>query len=331
MLYSICGGAKRDKTRFWSLETTSPIMVLSLNRFAINFANMNRFKVNTRFAFPLVFEVGALKHIERAFNEEEQEGAGTDTGSAVTDRPTDKDAMASGIRNNMIWVEQLKTSKGEAEARRRYRRLRERCPPEDVYELYAIVIHSGGAYSGHYHAYIKDFHAGMPQSLATSGGVSALKPKTTEEADATKIIEDGEEPNKQPTTGETRKNPTPANVANVNTDQPQTTPALQSRRKRSNSNNGAGVGTSTGTGKGIQQGTNTSQAEMKRRGTRQGRGRDQDQSRGRTQGKGKGKDGDAAGSPTLDPLALLRDIVQLQAGHKCNISALGVLVQKRTR
>lgn len=26
-----------------------------------------------------------------------------------------------------------------------------------VYELYAVMIHSGGAYGGHYYAYIKDF------------------------------------------------------------------------------------------------------------------------------------------------------------------------------
>lgn len=26
-----------------------------------------------------------------------------------------------------------------------------------VYELYAVMVHSGGAYGGHYYAYIKDF------------------------------------------------------------------------------------------------------------------------------------------------------------------------------
>lgn len=29
-----------------------------------------------------------------------------------------------------------------------------------VYELYGIMIHSGGAYGGHYSAYIKDFEKG---------------------------------------------------------------------------------------------------------------------------------------------------------------------------
>lgn len=29
-----------------------------------------------------------------------------------------------------------------------------------VYELYGAMIHSGGSYSGHYYAYIKDFESG---------------------------------------------------------------------------------------------------------------------------------------------------------------------------
>ena len=32
---------------------------------------------------------------------------------------------------------------------------------EFVYELYAIMIHSGGAYGGHYYAYIKSFEDGL--------------------------------------------------------------------------------------------------------------------------------------------------------------------------
>ena len=31
---------------------------------------------------------------------------------------------------------------------------------EFVYELYSIMIHSGGAYGGHYYAYIKSFEDG---------------------------------------------------------------------------------------------------------------------------------------------------------------------------
>jgi ubiquitin carboxyl-terminal hydrolase 47 len=31
---------------------------------------------------------------------------------------------------------------------------------EYVFDLFAILIHSGGAYGGHYYAYIKDFVTG---------------------------------------------------------------------------------------------------------------------------------------------------------------------------
>ena len=110
---------------------------------------MSRFKVNTKFAFPLVLDIGALKRGSNTETsgkgaDDDDDEDGTHRGSKKIDQnaPTDKDALTSNIRNNMIWLEQLKTKNGEAKARRRYQRLTSR-NPEDVYELYAIVIHSG--------------------------------------------------------------------------------------------------------------------------------------------------------------------------------------------
>ena len=131
-LQRTCKGAKRDKSRYWSLEASAPVLVLSLKRFGINYANMSRFKINSKFEFPLVMDVGALKRRPNTGDE----GAET-TGS-------DKDSVVSGVRSNMIWLEQLKTKSGELEARRRYTRLTSR-NHSDVYELYGIVIHSGAA------------------------------------------------------------------------------------------------------------------------------------------------------------------------------------------
>lgn len=189
-----CGGEKRTKTRYWSLETTPPVLILSLKRFDINYANMSRFKVNTKFSFPLVLDVSALKR-----------GGNTEDTSEDPQSPkdSDKDSVTSKIRHNMIWLEQLKTKNGEQEARKRYRRLVTRSNPDDVYELYAIIIHSGrtpftafvvfyafdhsswcilgGAYSGHYHAYIKDFHAGTTESPAATLAGSASDDNHVEE------------------------------------------------------------------------------------------------------------------------------------------------------
>lgn len=115
---------------------------------------MSRFKVNTKFAFPLVLDIGALKRGSNTETtggkdvDDDDEEDGTHSSHSASKKkvdqsaPTDKDTLTSNIRNNMIWLEQLKTKNGEAKARRRYQRLTSR-NPEDVYELYAIVIHSG--------------------------------------------------------------------------------------------------------------------------------------------------------------------------------------------
>lgn len=132
-----CAGEKRKKLRYRSLETSSPVLIMCLKRFDINFANMSRFKINTKFEFPLVLDVASLKQSGNGFSlnvEEDQ--------TLQSDKPTDKANITSSIRRNMIWLEQLKTKKGEKDAQRRYQRLRS-LDPKNIYELYAIVIHSG--------------------------------------------------------------------------------------------------------------------------------------------------------------------------------------------
>ena len=110
---------------------------MSLKRFDINYANMSRFKVNTKFEFPLMMDISALK---RGSNIDEADAEDDNTQEAG--KPSDKANITSNIRHNMIWLEQLKTKKGEKEAQRRYKRLRS-LDSDTVYELYAIVIHSG--------------------------------------------------------------------------------------------------------------------------------------------------------------------------------------------
>ena len=78
------------------LSHIPPVLTFSLSRFEIDYSNMQRKKINDRFAYPLELSLADF---------------------------LDAECDAT--------------------------------PDDAVYELKAVLIHRGGAYGGHYHAYVR--------------------------------------------------------------------------------------------------------------------------------------------------------------------------------
>ncbi|EDW37527.1 GL16305 [Drosophila persimilis] len=138
------------------------ILTLHLKRFDFDYTSMNRIKLNDRVTFPQTLNLNTF--VNRTANGEQyQMNGGTaaedcstaDSGSTIED-----DNLSSGVGTTASSSQHENDLNDEDEgidmSSSTSKSAKQGSGPY-MYELFAIMIHSGSASGGHYYAYIKDF------------------------------------------------------------------------------------------------------------------------------------------------------------------------------
>ncbi|XP_034133114.1 ubiquitin carboxyl-terminal hydrolase 47 isoform X1 [Drosophila guanche] len=138
------------------------ILTLHLKRFDFDYTSMNRIKLNDRVTFPQKLNLNTF--VNRSANGEQyQMNGGTaaedcstaDSGSTIED-----DNLSSGVGTTASSSQHENDLNDEDEgidmSSSTSKSAKQGTGPY-MYELFAIMIHSGSASGGHYYAYIKDF------------------------------------------------------------------------------------------------------------------------------------------------------------------------------
>lgn len=131
-----------------------------------------RKKINSKFAFPLAIDLFPYTEKGRHLLQATLVQNAVDAVKASTDAEPEKvsetnpDANATpkgkGGKKNKNKQQTKENSENKSEKENNKKMYHIEQPPitnKDspyIYELYGVVIHSGGAYGGHYHAYIRD-------------------------------------------------------------------------------------------------------------------------------------------------------------------------------
>lgn len=188
----ICGD-KQPAHRRVAIKSVPPILSLSCQRFDIDRTTWQRVKVISKFEFPLVLDMSLCVSGHNNASEV--------LSSPVSEDPAVEQERTNILRDRMIFLDVvLQTAKREAERLicqygsefsvsdvlaipEEYQYLRQQLkfwnasPNEEsdsIYELFAVIMHGGTAYSGHYTAYIRDtFHEGAwftPEEKSTGSG-----------------------------------------------------------------------------------------------------------------------------------------------------------------
>ncbi|CAM9148251.1 unnamed protein product, partial [Phaeothamnion confervicola] len=176
-----CTG-KRPALRRQLIRQLPPLLIFSLNRFRFDTEKLERVKVNDKFKYPLVLD---MEPFVEAAAWRRAPGGGS---SALDDAAlaelaggwNGRGGGASGLRAAQEWVAEewmmgedaVRAGAGIAAAAAgaasrphdaglaavAARHSAESGPGGTslVYDLFAVVVHRGDAYSGHYHAYIRD-------------------------------------------------------------------------------------------------------------------------------------------------------------------------------
>ncbi|XP_030375681.1 ubiquitin carboxyl-terminal hydrolase 47 [Scaptodrosophila lebanonensis] len=145
------------------------ILTLHLKRFDFDYQTMHRIKLNDRVTFPQTLNLNSF--ISRSENAEQYQlnGSGVtnidDCSTADSGSAMEEDNLSSGVvttasssqhENDMNDEDEGIDMSTSTNKSAHMERLKQESGPY-IYELFAIMIHSGSASGGHYYAYIKDF------------------------------------------------------------------------------------------------------------------------------------------------------------------------------
>ena len=158
---------RRDSHRRVVLKTIPPVLTFSCQRFDIDRTTWERVKVTHEFRFPLLFSMSEFTAHGDEFKEcsdlpSEQDGQKKtffwlDEAIEAAQRISRSLKMKYGDKAGDILKDQLsdpQMCKSLQKEMGCYNFLS--CDQEHVYQLFAVIIHHGSAYSGHYTAYIRD-------------------------------------------------------------------------------------------------------------------------------------------------------------------------------
>lgn len=120
-----CRG-KRDAVRCQMIRHLPPILSFSLNRFEFDMSTYERVKVTDRFEYPLAIDLEPFL--------EDRPWQGVPAGTSPLEL-----AQLADVKQITIGEEDDRELSGKM-----------------VYDLFAVLIHRGTAYSGHYHVFVKD-------------------------------------------------------------------------------------------------------------------------------------------------------------------------------
>lgn len=123
------------------LRELPPVLIVSLARHEFNMKTYERYKLTHAIKYPLTLDMACYS----------EKGGYYGTFDPLEETPLK--AAEDVDRGVTVWPEDLHT-KAKAEAS--FQRSREAGASDSVYDLAAVIIHSGAAGHGHYHAYIRD-------------------------------------------------------------------------------------------------------------------------------------------------------------------------------
>ncbi|XP_017955960.1 ubiquitin carboxyl-terminal hydrolase 47 isoform X2 [Drosophila navojoa] len=146
------------------------ILTLHLKRFDFDYQTMHRIKLNDRVTFPQKLNLNSFVNRNGQGEQYQMNGASNvdDCSTADSGSAMDEDNLSSGVvttasssqHENDINDEDegidMSSSTGKS-ANTEARLKQELLSGPYLYDLFAIMIHSGSASGGHYYAYIKDF------------------------------------------------------------------------------------------------------------------------------------------------------------------------------
>ena len=173
----VCKGKRQNAYRRVVLRSTPPILTFSCQRFDIDRSSWERVKVTSKFAFPLVLDMSEFvegahgvaqpklekEEEERYINELKSSMLWFDDAAEIARSMAEKLLMEYGegfdlerdinkgewvsIRNSLLEPMHKRGENGINFCNRSL---------DQTYQLFAIIMHRGTAYFGHYFAYIRD-------------------------------------------------------------------------------------------------------------------------------------------------------------------------------
>ena len=150
-----------------------PILALQLNRFTLNMATFSRVKVMDRVTFPFVLN---MNNYMNGYENIKKHAGDCEKSLEEVLKPFKEELVESSPKKISIEekkekpkVEQAKEEKIILTTKEKEEKLLEIHSKQileyqkeggDVYELFSVIIHTGGAFGGHYYDYIKSFQDG---------------------------------------------------------------------------------------------------------------------------------------------------------------------------
>lgn len=160
-------GERCAAVRGVELEELPPVLVISLNRSGFNPATYDPIKVEDRCAFPLALDMRpfvAGGEVAQATRADVLRSNGVAVNTDGTPLPAGTDPAAEAppsvtaaiqrASDTSVWLHDDLTS--DAMAARSLKAAVPAPGAEQLYDLFAVVIHAGSAHGGHYTAYIRD-------------------------------------------------------------------------------------------------------------------------------------------------------------------------------
>eukprot|EP01029_Cantina_marsupialis_P031481 TRINITY_DN9109_c0_g1_i1.p1 TRINITY_DN9109_c0_g1~~TRINITY_DN9109_c0_g1_i1.p1 ORF type:complete len:1223 (+),score=453.86 TRINITY_DN9109_c0_g1_i1:116-3784(+) len=182
-------GKKNDTTKGLRFKKFPPILSFHLKRFDFDFQTMRRIKINDRVTFPAVLNMNE-------FREDQYKGPPSEVPEQLNpllgrDFSSSSDFQSAPVSPaHSRSVSPVPVAK-EAEDKKATSALLAMPSPEeveamlvqgeDVYELYAVLVHSGSALGGHYYSFVKNVDDGEWYKFNDS----TVTPATMSEVEAT--------------------------------------------------------------------------------------------------------------------------------------------------
>lgn len=167
-------GKKTESIKGLRLDTLPDVLLLQLKRFDFDYTTLQRVKLNDYVSFPLWLDMNPYTATKPAAGDTAAAGGGV-TGDApvaaagaAAPTPAETAAPADEVSPAAATAAAPAPAPASASAAVSSA-IPEDMAPEDmlakfgpnVYELYAVLVHSGGALGGHYYAYIKNMDSGL--------------------------------------------------------------------------------------------------------------------------------------------------------------------------
>jgi ubiquitin carboxyl-terminal hydrolase 40 len=119
----------RDAAKGQILDRLPPVLIFPLMRFEYDWQQDKRKKVTNKFTFPTTIDMSPYCAHSKNVAGEVKVGEKTDNSSGIQESTLNPKAEESSVITPV---------------------------PSSHYSLFAVLIHQGGAYGGHYHAFIRD-------------------------------------------------------------------------------------------------------------------------------------------------------------------------------